>query len=77
MSSDLTTRQIPTSTTVVWDHADRERVRSIVAHCDFIEIYCDSSIENCESRDVKGIYKKAVELSLHTITAIKVRTKDE
>lgn len=39
--------------------ADRERVRSMVAHGDFIEIYCDSPIEICESRDVKGLYKKA------------------
>jgi len=39
--------------------ADRERVRGMVEHGDFIEIYCDSSIEVCESRDVKGLYKKA------------------
>ncbi len=39
--------------------ADRERVRGMVAHGDFIEIYCDTSIEICETRDVKGIYQKA------------------
>jgi len=39
--------------------ADRERVRGIVEHGDFIEIYCDTPIEICESRDVKGLYKKA------------------
>ena len=39
--------------------ADRERVRGMVEHGDFIEIFCDSTIEVCESRDVKGIYKKA------------------
>jgi len=39
--------------------ADRERVRGMVDHDDFIEIYCDASIEVCEARDVKGIYKKA------------------
>lgn len=39
--------------------ADRERVRGMVAHGDFMEIYCDSPIEVCESRDVKGLYKKA------------------
>lgn len=38
---------------------DRERVRGMVAQGDFIEIYCDSPIEVCESRDVKGLYKKA------------------
>jgi len=31
----------------------------MVAHGDFIEIYCDTPLEICESRDVKGIYKKA------------------
>lgn len=39
--------------------ADRERIRAIVGPCDFIEIYCDASIEICERRDVKGLYKKA------------------
>jgi adenylylsulfate kinase len=39
--------------------ADRERVRGMVKHGDFFEIYCDSPIEVCEQRDVKGMYKKA------------------
>lgn len=39
--------------------ADRERVRGMVEHGDFIEIYCDTPIEVCEARDVKGLYKKA------------------
>ena len=39
--------------------ADRDRVRNLVEHGDFVEVYCDSSIEVCESRDVKGLYKKA------------------
>ena len=39
--------------------ADRECVRGMVEHGDFIEIYCDAPIEVCEARDVKGIYKKA------------------
>ena len=38
--------------------ADRERVRGMVEHGDFIEIYCDTPIEICETRDVKGLYKK-------------------
>lgn len=39
--------------------ADRERVRGMVGHGDFIEIHCDAPIEVCEARDVKGMYKKA------------------
>lgn len=38
---------------------DRERVRNILPHGDFIEIYCAASLEVCEGRDVKGLYKKA------------------
>ena len=28
-------------------------------HGDFIEIYCKTSLEKCEERDVKGLYKLA------------------
>lgn len=38
---------------------DRERVRSLVPHGDFVEIYCDTSLDVCESRDVKGLYARA------------------
>jgi adenylylsulfate kinase len=38
---------------------DRRLVRSMCQHGDFIEIYCDSPLEICEQRDVKGMYKKA------------------
>jgi adenylylsulfate kinase len=39
--------------------ADRARVRGMVEQGDFMEIFCDSPIEICESRDVKGLYQKA------------------
>ena len=39
--------------------ADRERVRDIVGRDDFIEIYCRCSLQECERRDVKGLYAKA------------------
>ena len=38
---------------------DRELARTMAEPNDFIEIYCDCSIEECEARDVKGLYKKA------------------
>ena len=38
---------------------DRERVRNLMPHGDFLEIFVDCPIEVCESRDVKGLYKKA------------------
>ena len=39
--------------------ADREMVRSLFPHGEFIEVYCSASLEVCEARDVKGLYKKA------------------
>ena len=39
--------------------ADRERVRDMVEQGNFIEIFCDTPLEVCEARDVKGMYKKA------------------
>lgn len=39
--------------------ADRERVRGMVMHGEFIEIYCQCGVEVCETRDVKGLYKRA------------------
>lgn len=39
--------------------ADRERVRGLVMPGDFLEIYCQCPVEVCETRDVKGLYKKA------------------
>jgi len=39
--------------------ADRERVRQLIGDRDFIEIYCRCPIEVCESRDVKGLYRRA------------------
>ncbi|WP_428087121.1 adenylyl-sulfate kinase [Candidatus Thioglobus sp.] len=38
---------------------DRNNVRKLLPQGDFIEIYCKSSLEVCESRDVKGLYKLA------------------
>lgn len=38
---------------------DRELVRNLMPHGDFIEIYCKASLTTCEERDVKGLYKKA------------------
>ncbi len=38
---------------------DRDWVRTLAGKGNFIEIYCDSSLETCEKRDVKGLYAKA------------------
>jgi adenylylsulfate kinase len=38
---------------------DREIVRNLASKGEFIEVYCDAQLDICESRDVKGLYKKA------------------
>ncbi len=38
--------------------ADRDKARQLIQG-DFVEIYCDCSLEVCEERDVKGLYRKA------------------
>ena len=39
--------------------ADRDGVRALMAEGDFVEIFVNTSIELCEERDPKGLYKKA------------------
>ena len=38
---------------------DRNEARKLISSGDFIEIYCKASLEACENRDVKGLYKRA------------------
>lgn len=38
--------------------ADRDKVRKLLPN-DFIEIYCQCSLDTCEARDTKGLYLKA------------------
>ena len=38
---------------------DRNLVRQLLPQGDFIEIYCNASLETWESRDVKGLYERA------------------
>ena len=38
---------------------DRNEARKLISNDDFIEIYCKASLDVCEARDVKGLYKRA------------------
>lgn len=49
---------------------DRRRVRELVGEEDFIEIYCRCSLQTCEQRDVKGMYKKARRGEISDFTGI-------
>ena len=50
--------------------SDRRRVRELVDKDEFIEIYCRCSLETCEDRDVKGMYKKARRGEISDFTGI-------
>ena len=49
---------------------DREVVQKIVKAENFIEIYVNTSLEECERRDVKGLYKKARSGEIKNMTGI-------
>lgn len=49
---------------------DREAVRSLMPNGDFLEIFCQASLEICEERDVKGLYKKARKGEIRNYTGI-------
>lgn len=38
---------------------DRQRIRALFPHGDFLEIYCQVPLEICERRDTKGFYARA------------------
>jgi adenylylsulfate kinase len=39
--------------------SERLRARNVIGTNDFIEVYCCASLDVCENRDVKGLYKRA------------------
>lgn len=49
---------------------DRNSVRSLVAPDEFIEVYVKCSLEECEKRDVKGLYAKVRSGEISEFTGI-------
>ena len=49
---------------------ERRKVRSMMPHGDFTEIYVECPIKICESRDVKGLYQKARDGEIDQFTGI-------
>jgi adenylylsulfate kinase len=49
---------------------DRDMVRKMFPEGDFIEVYVKCSIEECERRDPKGLYKKARAQEIKEFTGI-------
>jgi bifunctional enzyme CysN/CysC len=50
--------------------AERKMVRDMVPAGEFIEVFIDTSLEEAEARDVKGLYKKARSGELKNFTGI-------
>ena len=48
----------------------RELARNIIGEEDFVEIYVNASLEECERRDVKGLYAKARKGEVKDFTGI-------
>ena len=48
----------------------REIAKDIIGAENFIEVYINASIETCENRDVKGLYKKARQGKIKDFTGI-------
>ncbi len=51
-------------------HADRDAVRALLQPGEFIEILVDATVETCEQRDPKGLYKKARAGEIKNFTGI-------
>jgi len=49
---------------------DREEVQQIVGRDNFFEIFVNTSLEECERRDVKGLYKKARSGEIKNMTGV-------
>ena len=49
---------------------ERDYIRKIVGDDNMVEIYINTSIEECERRDVKGLYKKARKGEIKDMTGI-------
>ena len=49
---------------------DRDNIRAIVGSENMVEIYINTSVEECERRDVKGLYKKARAGEIKNMTGI-------
>lgn len=49
---------------------DRDNIKHIVKDVNFVEIFINTSVEECERRDVKGLYKKARAGEIKNMTGI-------
>ncbi len=50
--------------------SNRDTIKSIVGKDNYVEIYINTSLEECERRDVKGLYKKARKGEITNMTGV-------
>ena len=50
--------------------SDRDKVREIIPAGEFVEVFVNASLETCEARDPKGLYKKARAGEIKNFTGI-------
>jgi adenylylsulfate kinase len=56
--------------------ADRRKARDLAGEGEFIEVFCKCSLESCEKRDQKGLYKKARDGVIPEFTGISAPYED-
>ena len=49
---------------------DREMIKGIIGENNYVEVFVNTSLEECERRDVKGLYKKARAGEIKNFTGI-------
>lgn len=49
---------------------DRKNIKDIVGNDNFVEVFVNTSLEECEKRDVKGLYEKARKGEIKDFTGI-------
>ena len=49
---------------------DRDKIKEIIGKENFVEIFVHTSLEECEKRDIKGLYKKARSGEIKNFTGI-------
>ncbi|MFW9621504.1 MAG: adenylyl-sulfate kinase, partial [Macromonas sp.] len=50
--------------------SERRMARELLAEGEFVEVFVDTPLEECERRDVKGLYAKARQGALKNFTGI-------
>ena len=49
---------------------DRQQIKKTVGSQNYVEVFVNTSLEVCEARDVKGLYKKARKGTIKNMTGI-------